>query len=511
MKRYFYKYMFMVVLSFTLFTSTVFSYTKSDVSIKYNKLLQPIKADIINKDGHIFISARDISKTINAEIKWDEVFRTLTIKLNNNELIIYADSNQALFNKNKIEMPVGLEIVNGVSYVPLRFICETFGYDVEWNGKSKEINIFNDYGNYILLDENENENSDNSITLDQAIKKAKSNNSNLKNLEDAYSYMKNVRDNIGENLQKQDPNDLGSNAFPTTGQGTGSSLNQNSLAYLENSLSILRTIKSTDNQIKNQEINKQIINDTIEFSLITSITAIKNIELNINILEKNIEIGEMNIQNLEAKNKYGMISDKVLITAKNSQENLQSELETLKSTLNNQKENLKKLLATENDVDINVQLDVDYKELEKIDLEQHINKAISNDLSIQMIENEVSVAQYNYDTNIIGTSNDRIKVQNELNSAQRKLSDAKVNLEKKLRDSYANLQKNSDKNKNLENSLETAIKEYNIAVVKYKHGENILYDVEKSKAAILNAEKDIEENKLNFYTTLYTFYKPYLL
>lgn len=509
MKKNFYKYIFLGALSCSIFTSNVFAFQKTDVSIKYNSLLQPIKTNIINKDGHTLVAFRDLFNILGANVSWNEVFRRVTAKLGEDELIIYVDTNEATLNKNKIEMPVGVEIIDGTTYVPARFACEAFGYNVEWDSVKKEISISNDYGEYILLDENKNEGE--TLSLEEAIKKAKQNNSNLKNLEDTYSYLQKVRSSVGENLEKEDPYNLGSNAFPTEGQGSGVGLNTSTMDYLDSTLGMLRNIKSTENQLKNQEINKQIINDTVELSLITSVIAIKNSELNIISLEESIEVGKINIENLEAKYKYGMTSEKELNSAKTNQKNLESNLEALKLNLQTQQNNLKTILGTKKDVNVDVEINVDYKDIEKINLEEYVNKSVANDLSIQIIENDISVAQYNLDTNFNATTNERTNLQNTLNTEQRKLNDARENLAKKIRNAYASLQTFVDKENYLKASLENSINEYNIAVSNYKIGKITLYQVEQAKLAVLNAEKAIEENKLSFYSTLYTFSKPYLL
>ncbi|MDE6181943.1 MAG: TolC family protein, partial [Eubacteriales bacterium] len=349
------------------------------------------------------------------------------------------------------------------------------------------------------------------MSLEDAMQKAKQNNSNLKNLEDTYSYLQKVRKSVGENLENEDPSNLGSNAFPTTGGSNSNGLNLDTMGYLDNSLSMLRNIKSTETQLKNQEINKQIINDSIDLSLITSVIAIKNTELSITALEKSIEVGKMNIDNLESKYKYGMVSEKDLNSAKTNQKSLESNLEGLKLNLQTQQNNLKAILGTKKDVNLNIETNVDYKDLEKINLEQYINKSVANDLSIQIIKNDVAVAQYNLDTNFNAIDKEKTNLQNLLNSEQRKLNDAQENLEKKIRNAYTNLQTLADKESYLKVSLQNSIDEYNMAVSNYKAGKITLYQVEQAKLAVLNAEKALEENKLSFYSTLYTFSKPYLL
>lgn len=507
MKKNLYKYLLTGILSFMVFSSNVFAFQKTDISIKYNTLTQPLTSDVINKDGYILIPVRNLIDVIGGEVKWDEIFRSVTLKIGNDELIIYTDTNDVMFNKKIVKMPTNIENIEGIIYVPVNFICELFGYNVTWNSINKQLSISNEFGEYLFLQEEDLK--QNTITLDEAVKKAKENNSNFKNLEDTYDYMENLRKNLRDNLDEQDPYNLGENMFPT--DGSSRPINTDGLDYLDNSLTILKNIKSTDNQLKNQEINKKIIEDSIELSIISSVIAIKNTELNISLTEKNIEIGKINIENLEAKYEYGMVSKKQLETAKNNQKNLEVNLEALKIGLKNQQENLNSLLGTKKDTNIDINLKADYNEFYKINLEEYIGKKVSNDLSVQIAQNDIDVAQYNLDTYVGYSETEKTKLKNDLNVAKRKLNDTKENLDKKIRSSYSNLQKLVEQEEVLNDALKSAISDYEIMVSNYKSGKVTLYEVEQAKLAILKAEKDIEENKINFYSTLYTFYKPYLL
>lgn len=493
MKKNKYKSIILSSLIFLISASPILAIEKINTSIKYNKLIQPMKTNTINKNGNILVAFRDLFNILNAEIRWDEVFRTITAKFDENELIIYVDSGKLIFNKKEFLMPIKPEIIDATTYIPLRFIFETIGYKVEWDSLKKEISINNDYGKYLIL--NEKENNKDSISLDEALKIALENNSNLKNLNDAQSYMQKVRKNLYEESQKED------DAF----------LMIPNLEPIDKSLEILKKINSTDNLIKNQEINKKIIQDSIELSIISSIIAIRNIELNIELLEKNIEIGKININNLQSKFNYGIISKNMLDDAIENQKTLEFNLSSLKSNLEIQKNNLNDILKTNKNVDININLNAKFEDLEKIDLEYYINQKKSNDLSIQIIENEINTAEYELKNSPDVSSTEKERLQNNINSAKRKLTDAKSNLNKKIRKTFDILENCYKNQENLKIALENAISNYNIAVSNYNNGNNTLFQVEQAKLAILKAEKNIEENELNFCLNLYTFYKPYLL
>lgn len=495
------------VLSTSIFQTLTFAQnTVNTISVKYNKLLKPAKS-VINKNGTIMIEASELANVLDGKFSSSEIFNTVSIKISNEEFVAYNNSTKATFKDNELKMPIKAEVIDKKTYLPAKFVANTFGYDVSWNTQKKEVSIVNKNIDYIVLPKIFEVKD--SISFEKALEMALQNNSNLKNLNDTYEYLKSVRKKIGENLAQQDPSNLAQNTFPL--DGSSPLTNPNSAEYIENSLAILRNIKSTDNQLKNQELNKEIIKDTVELSLLSSVVAIRTTELNILSLQKLVDINEINIKNLESKVNFGFASKKELDMAKNTQSNNIKELDNLKENLINQKENLKSILGTQKDLNVDILLNFNYNDVEKINLEEYIKKAIYTDLSIKMIENEVSVAEYNLKTNAFSTSDNREKFQNELNSAQRRLKDARVNLEKKIRANYSTLKNLKNKEEVLQNNLNTAINEYNVAVSNYKYGKNTVYQVEQAKNSILNAEKSIEENKLNFINTIYTFYKPYLL
>lgn len=509
MKRTFYKNIICAGFAFSLFFNNVYAFNRDNVSVTVNNLLQPVSTNVINKEGNILIAFRDLFNMIGAEIDWNSVKRTITAKKDNNTLVIYIDSDKSQFNDKDIKFPVSIEIIDNVTYVPLRFICELFGFDVDWNGEKKNVSVYNNYGEYLFLKENIEEDT---ITLEKAMEIAKSNNSNLKNLEDTERYIEKINSGLRRKLTLMDNNNLLYNSFPLDeSQGLVNEFNSMQFQYLNSTIGLIKSIKSTDEQAKNKSINEKIITDGIELSLITSLISIKNTKLMINSTEKSVELGKSNIKNLELKNKYGMISEKELKEAKTTQKNLEQNLDTLKLNLISQESTLKDILGSEKDFNIAVNMNVDFKELDKINLERYINDKIESDLSIQILKSDVSVQQYNKDTSIIAEEEERIKEDNDLNIAKRKLKDAQENLEIKIRNTYNELKKMADKDELLKISLNEAIDNYNITMAKYISGKITAYDVEQAKLKILNDEKNIEENKLNFFRLLYNFSKPYLL
>jgi hypothetical protein len=65
-----------------------------------------------------------------AEISFDDW--QVTLSCGDTEIILTINSAEAYVNGKSFEMPQPLQIVNGEIFAPIRFIAETFGYDVDF-------------------------------------------------------------------------------------------------------------------------------------------------------------------------------------------------------------------------------------------------------------------------------------------------------------------------------------------------------------------------------------------
>lgn len=96
---------------------------------------------IIN--GRTFIPIRALMEAFNGEVQWDNATRTATLTYNNNEVKLTVDSTTAYFNNNSVTLDVAPVIINGRTMLPVRFVAESFGFNVNWNSENRTITISN--------------------------------------------------------------------------------------------------------------------------------------------------------------------------------------------------------------------------------------------------------------------------------------------------------------------------------------------------------------------------------
>jgi len=103
---------------------------------------KPLTMDVspVEQNGRVLIPFRAIAESLGIEVSWDEKTNTVKAVKGNTVIILTIDSNVALVNGKEIILDVPATIKNNRTLVPIRFMAENIGSDVEWDGiKSKVI------------------------------------------------------------------------------------------------------------------------------------------------------------------------------------------------------------------------------------------------------------------------------------------------------------------------------------------------------------------------------------
>ncbi len=84
---------------------------------------------------------RNIFEETGVQINWDDSTKTITAYKKDRTIKLQANSKKAYINDIYFDLDVAPIIINGRTMVPLRFICESIGCDVEWEADTKKIII----------------------------------------------------------------------------------------------------------------------------------------------------------------------------------------------------------------------------------------------------------------------------------------------------------------------------------------------------------------------------------
>ena len=103
----------------------------------------PMDAAPYIKKGSTLVPLRFISEAFGAKIDWQPKMGkgTINITLGENNIMIEIGNTTALVNGKKVTLTVPPEITTGRTFVPLRFISEAFGAEVQWIAETQTIRI----------------------------------------------------------------------------------------------------------------------------------------------------------------------------------------------------------------------------------------------------------------------------------------------------------------------------------------------------------------------------------
>lgn len=133
------KFLSTIILSFfILFSLSGMAQAKANnLSVKVDikgkiKTVEFNQQPIIN-NGITLVPMRNFFEATGASVAWDGKTQTVTAMRDNIKLKIAIGQNTAIINGKSYKIAAKAQLINGYTYVPLRFISEAFGDKVNYD------------------------------------------------------------------------------------------------------------------------------------------------------------------------------------------------------------------------------------------------------------------------------------------------------------------------------------------------------------------------------------------
>lgn len=97
--------------------------------------------DPIIDDGTTIVQFRPIFEKLGLKIQWDGKNQRITGTKEGLKIELTIGSITALINGREVPLQQAPRIVNGVTLIPLRFVGEASGKDVNWNASTQSVSI----------------------------------------------------------------------------------------------------------------------------------------------------------------------------------------------------------------------------------------------------------------------------------------------------------------------------------------------------------------------------------
>ena len=159
------------------------------------------------KEGRTFVPIREITEKLGADVKWNGKDKSIKITLNGDVINMQIDNSKVTVNDKKIELDRAqapqLALYSKPrketkTMVPLRFISETFGYNVDWNNDKVRAEISTEKTNSIVED-NKNKDKKNK----KKTQKSQNSKVNSKSIFDDNFFQSNVEKKETKNIKNQ--------------------------------------------------------------------------------------------------------------------------------------------------------------------------------------------------------------------------------------------------------------------------------------------------------------------
>ncbi len=147
------------------------SNTESSIKILINgnELQTDISPMTIN--GRVFVPFRTIFEALGAKVEWDEESKLVKGIRDDVQITLQVNSTKANINNEEIIIDSAPFVHNDRIMVPIRFVAESLGEEVEWNSKNKTV----------IVGAKDNENNIADFSIEQIIKLIKEENEIIKN------------------------------------------------------------------------------------------------------------------------------------------------------------------------------------------------------------------------------------------------------------------------------------------------------------------------------------------
>lgn len=112
------------------------------ISVTLDGKKLPLKSQPIQSKGYILVPMKDIFNSLGASVTWEPNTKTIIATSHNYlTMTLQVGASHAVVNGKNVKLDVPAALKNGVTYVPIRFVSESFGAIVKWDGASRAVRI----------------------------------------------------------------------------------------------------------------------------------------------------------------------------------------------------------------------------------------------------------------------------------------------------------------------------------------------------------------------------------
>lgn len=111
------------------------------VNVNGTQLILDAPPKMVN--GRVLVPLRAIFEALGAQVKWDANTQTITGTKDSKTIVLKVNSKNAVVSGKNTTLDVPAQIISGRTFVPVRFISESLGAEVNWDSDEKMVRVNN--------------------------------------------------------------------------------------------------------------------------------------------------------------------------------------------------------------------------------------------------------------------------------------------------------------------------------------------------------------------------------
>ena len=138
------KYYFVLVLAILFMfmgTGNLLAADDIKVYVNGNQVVFPDQKPMINADSRTLVPVRFVSEALGADVEWQGDTDTVNIAHKGKSINLVIGQKQARVDEDNIVLDTAAALVNSRTMVPLRFVSEGLGAEVQWDQYARAIYI----------------------------------------------------------------------------------------------------------------------------------------------------------------------------------------------------------------------------------------------------------------------------------------------------------------------------------------------------------------------------------
>lgn len=110
-----------------------------------DKELSELSDPVIISNGRVLLPIREVSDLLSLKVYWDQRSKTVSLYGVNKEIKLTVGSKTAYINNKQTSLDVAANVINGKTYIPLKFVATAAGESVSWNSSSERLTMSRSY------------------------------------------------------------------------------------------------------------------------------------------------------------------------------------------------------------------------------------------------------------------------------------------------------------------------------------------------------------------------------